>query len=100
MCPNGYLCAFVRTGAGYYKFDFTRCGTRYRVSGWHGSGWIANAQWGGVTARFYGRGGGLLATRRDRADLADQLGAGLESSGLLTSVPCPGMRLRVAGAPS
>ena len=65
-CRYGFLCAFVRTGSGYYKFDFTRCGIRYRVSGWHGSGWITNAQWGGVTARFYGRGGGIYATRRAR----------------------------------
>jgi hypothetical protein len=65
-CPYGYLCAFVRTRSGYYRFDFTRCRVRYRVSGWHGGGWIANNQWGGVTARFYDADGAVYAVRRAR----------------------------------
>ncbi|MEJ7787883.1 MAG: hypothetical protein WKF96_24035 [Solirubrobacteraceae bacterium] len=65
-CRYGYLCAFVRGDGGYYRFDFTRCNTRYRVSGWHGRGFIVNAQYGGVTARFYTRSGRIYASRRAR----------------------------------
>jgi len=66
QCRYGYLCAFVRGDGGYYRFDFTRCNIRYRVSGWHGRGFIVNAQYGGVTARFYTRSGGIYARRRAR----------------------------------
>lgn len=65
-CRYGYLCAYVRGDGGYYRFDFTRCNTRYRVSGWHGRGYVANSQWGGVIARFYTRSGGLYTTRQAR----------------------------------
>lgn len=65
-CRYGYLCAFVFANGGYYRFDFTRCGVRYRVSGWHGHGYLYNDQFGGVTARFYRRSGSLFTARRAR----------------------------------
>lgn len=66
QCRYGYLCAFVQGDGGYYRFDFTRCNTRYRVSGWHRRGYIVNSQYGGVTVRFYTRSGALFASRRAR----------------------------------
>lgn len=66
FCRYRYLCAFVRADGGYYRFDFTRCNTIYRVSGWHGRGFIVNSQFGGVTARFFTRSGRTFASRRAR----------------------------------
>ena len=66
QCRFGYLCAYVRGDGGLYRFDFTRCNTRYRVSRWFGRGYMVNAQYGGVTARFYTRSGRLYASRRTR----------------------------------
>jgi hypothetical protein len=65
-CRYGYLCAFVWADSGYYRFDFTRCDTRYRVSRWHGRGYLVNAQHGGVLARFYRQSGSLYASLRAR----------------------------------
>lgn len=65
-CRYGYLCTFVRADGGFYRFDFTRCNVRYRVSGWHRRGYIINSQYGGVVARFFTRSGRLYATRRAR----------------------------------
>lgn len=65
-CRYGYLCAFVYADGGYYKFELTRCNTRYRVSGWHGRGFIVNSQFGGVTARFFTRSEYLYASRTSR----------------------------------
>lgn len=65
-CRYGYLCAFVRGDGGYYRFDFTRCNTRYRMAGWYGRGFIVNSQYGGVTAAFFTRSGRIYATRRAR----------------------------------
>lgn len=36
------------------------------VSGWHGRGYLVNAQYGGVVARFYRRSGDLYAPRPAR----------------------------------
>lgn len=66
QCRYGYLCAYVQGDGGYYRFDFTRCNTRYRVSRWYGRGYVVNAQYGGVTARFYTRSGRLYTSRRTR----------------------------------
>lgn len=66
FCRYGYLCAFVRGDGGYYRFDFTRCDIRYRVSGWHRHGFISNSEFGGVTAVFFTRSGGVYDTRRSR----------------------------------
>lgn len=66
FCRYGYLCAFVRGDGGFYRFDFTRCNTRYRVARWYGRGFIVNSQFGGVTARFFTRSGSLYASRRAR----------------------------------
>ena len=65
-CRYGYLCAYVPGDGGLYRFDFKRCDTRYRVSRWFGRGFTVNAQYGGVTARFYTRSGRLYASRRAR----------------------------------
>lgn len=65
-CRYGYLCAYVWGGRGYYRFDFTRCNTRYRVSGWHGRGYLTNSQFGGVTAFFYRRSDQIYTTRTAR----------------------------------
>ena len=65
-CRFGYLCAFVPGDGGYYRFDFTHCNTLYRVSGWHGRGFIVNSQFGGVTALFFTRWGRVYASRRAR----------------------------------
>ena len=50
-CSYGYLCAFVPYRSGSYRFDFTSC-KRYRLANWYGSGWLINAQYGGVRFRI------------------------------------------------
>jgi hypothetical protein len=68
-CANGYLCAYVPYGNGYYRFNFTHC-RLYYVSNWHGTGLFTNAQYGGVTARFYKQSGATYAKTNKRGSFS------------------------------
>ncbi|MFI8069494.1 hypothetical protein ACIF85_12020 [Streptomyces sp. NPDC086033] len=62
-CESGNLCTatYDPTRGDYVVYYFYYCDT-YTLSNWIGTGSYRNSQTGGVTAHFYGQGGGTVTS--------------------------------------
>src|SRR5688572_20604442 len=59
LCADGYVCATVPYGSGFYIFKFYNYGTYY-LSNWFGVGIVFNNQTGAAAARLRNSSGSQL----------------------------------------